>query len=499
MLTDPHFAAREAIVRVAGPDVRRRWRCRTSSPSCPPRPAAVRWTGPALGPAQRRGLRRPARPLRRRARRARGPRCHLMDLRRRLRRGRVPRPDRLRRPPGGRRGRRGAGLPRARVPLTDAARSLRGARGPARPGWSARPAPPATRSSSPACRLAGRRRRRRLVRGQGARARASSRRARRWPTFPDDPAPAAGRGRGHQAVRLGVLRHQPRLHAQRLRTSTPCVRRRLLDQRLRPRHGARRPPARLPADRRRRRVRRPGRGHARPEPLRPRRQVRRRARREADALTTHLRSNPMTGPTRSTCPPSTSTAPTSRGIEPRHRRLRPAGPAGRCCTPTPSASTRTVMVQFPDGWRRDAVGHQPAGEEMVILVGRADDQRRTPPASVSYLRRRAAGDPLGHLGRRRHAARWCGSPAPAAAGPTATGRRRRRLDHGVAPGRRPRLDARRPGRHARSVSVHDDLAEQAFDTDVDVLWTDRAGAGRTSRPASRSRRSPGPAVVRHWA
>ena len=31
--------------------------------------------------------------------------------------------------------------------------------------------------------------------------------------------------------------------------------------------------------------------------------------------------------------------------------------------------TRTVLVQFPPGWRRDAVGHQPAGEEMVILSG----------------------------------------------------------------------------------------------------------------------------------
>lgn len=31
--------------------------------------------------------------------------------------------------------------------------------------------------------------------------------------------------------------------------------------------------------------------------------------------------------------------------------------------------TRTVMVRFPDGWTRDAVGHQPAGEEMAVLGG----------------------------------------------------------------------------------------------------------------------------------
>ncbi|WP_300678018.1 DUF4437 domain-containing protein [Nocardioides sp.] len=31
--------------------------------------------------------------------------------------------------------------------------------------------------------------------------------------------------------------------------------------------------------------------------------------------------------------------------------------------------TRAVVVRFPNGWTRDAVGHQPAGEEMVIISG----------------------------------------------------------------------------------------------------------------------------------
>ena len=31
--------------------------------------------------------------------------------------------------------------------------------------------------------------------------------------------------------------------------------------------------------------------------------------------------------------------------------------------------TRVVVVKFPDGWRRDACGNQPAGEEMVVLSG----------------------------------------------------------------------------------------------------------------------------------
>ncbi|WP_372728533.1 hypothetical protein [Nocardioides sp.] len=34
-----------------------------------------------------------------------------------------------------------------------------------------------------------------------------------------------------------------------------------------------------------------------------------------------------------------------------------------------ATGTRTVHVKFPDGWRRDVVGHQPAGEEMLILTG----------------------------------------------------------------------------------------------------------------------------------
>lgn len=33
------------------------------------------------------------------------------------------------------------------------------------------------------------------------------------------------------------------------------------------------------------------------------------------------------------------------------------------------AGTRTVIVRFPDGWTRDAVGNQPAGEEMAVLSG----------------------------------------------------------------------------------------------------------------------------------
>ncbi len=48
------------------------------------------------------------------------------------------------------------------------------------------------------------------------------------------------------------------------------------------------------------------------------------------------------------------------------------------------SNTRTVMVEFPPGWVRDAVGHQPAGEEMVILSGALSISGQT-AAAGDYL------------------------------------------------------------------------------------------------------------------
>ena len=80
MLTDPHFIAREAIVRVPDPkfgDLA----MQNVVPKLSATPGSIRWTGPELGPAQRRGLRRSARALRRRARAARRRRRDLTDAR----------------------------------------------------------------------------------------------------------------------------------------------------------------------------------------------------------------------------------------------------------------------------------------------------------------------------------------------------------------------------------------------------------------------------------
>ena len=215
MLTDPHFAAREAIVRVADPKFGE-LAMQNVVPKLSATPGKVRWTGPTLGPAQRRGVRRPARPQRRAARRAPGRGHHLMEPRATTGRfgGRIGFGARpavvvvdvvtayLERRPADRRGRA----------LRERARQ-HGAGGRGRPGRR-----PSGRLHDRQARR--RRRRRRLVRGQGAgaerlRGRLAVRRVRRR------SRPASGRGRGHQAVRLVVLRHQPRRDPDARPASTP--------------------------------------------------------------------------------------------------------------------------------------------------------------------------------------------------------------------------------------------------------------------------------------
>ena len=65
MLADPHFAAREAIVRLAHPELGE-LPMQSVFPRLSSTPGRVRHVGPRAGGAQRRGLPRPARPRRRR-------------------------------------------------------------------------------------------------------------------------------------------------------------------------------------------------------------------------------------------------------------------------------------------------------------------------------------------------------------------------------------------------------------------------------------------------
>ena len=129
--------------------------------------------------------------------------------------------------------------------------------------------------------------------------------------------------------------------------------------------------------------------------------------------------------------------------------------------------TRTVLVQFPPGWQRDAVGHQPAGEEMVILDGALSMSGVTAgPGDYLVVEPRATRSATSVTDGTR-ALVWFSGPGggwtdgPAADAGTAT----------VAP----LAAGEQRGPHAElvgTVTVHDELSEQAFEADVDVLWTE---------------------------
>ena len=178
MLADPHFEARDAIVQV--PDQTfGTLTMQNVVPKLSATPGSIRWTGADLGPVQRRGVRRAARPRRGAARRARRNGRHLMDRDADYE-------------AAGFRGRIGFGE-RPAVVVVDVVRAyLETARSTDADGRfesaraSAARVVDAARAAGHPVRLhrgqdRARRRRRRLVRGQGARPRRSSRRARRTP------------------------------------------------------------------------------------------------------------------------------------------------------------------------------------------------------------------------------------------------------------------------------------------------------------------------------
>lgn len=154
--------------------------------------------------------------------------------------------------------------------------------------------------------------------------------------------------------------------------------------------------------------------------------------------------------------------------------------------------TRTVMVQFPDGWQRGAVGHQPAGEEMVMLSGALSISGAT--AGVGdflVIEPRATRSATSAADGTRALVWFSGAGGGWTDGPS---------DDAGSLGVTPLAAGEQRGPGAAlvgTVTVHDDLPEQTFETDVDVLWTaDRrwqhAPAG-TTVPARAGR-----AVVRHW-
>lgn len=156
-------------------------------------------------------------------------------------------------------------------------------------------------------------------------------------------------------------------------------------------------------------------------------------------------------------------------------------------------NTRTVLVEFPPAWTRDAVGHQPAGEEMVILAGALSISGQTAPKGAYLLVEPRATRSATSVEDGTRAliwfsgagGGWTDGPAddagPISTAPVTTG-----------------LSRMPSERMSGSVSVHEDLSEQTFPTDVDVLWLDHARWAHVSSgdvvPALT-----GTAVVRHWS
>lgn len=155
-------------------------------------------------------------------------------------------------------------------------------------------------------------------------------------------------------------------------------------------------------------------------------------------------------------------------------------------------NTRTVLVEFPPGWDRDAVGYQPAGEEMVVLAGSLSMSGVTVPAGSYLLVEPRAARAATSTTDGTRAVVWFSGPGGGwteGAADDAGSIRSAPVTAGLS--RMP--SDRMPG----SLTVHEDLSEQTFPTDVDVLWTDR---GRWAHIPSGDLvpALTGTAVVRHW-
>ena len=156
-------------------------------------------------------------------------------------------------------------------------------------------------------------------------------------------------------------------------------------------------------------------------------------------------------------------------------------------------NTRTVMVEFPPGWVRDAVGHQPAGEEMVILAGALSISGQTASAGEFLLVEPRATRSATSVEDGTRALVFFSGPgggwtdgADADPGEISV----RTAESALLRGPSDRM----PG----SVEVYEDLAGRTFPTDVGVVWTEsgewaHVPAG-TEVPLRRGR-----AVVRVWS
>ena len=126
---------------------------------------------------------------------------------------------------------------------------------------------------------------------------------------------------------------------------------------------------------------------------------------------------------------------------------------------------RTVLVEFPHGWRRDAVGTQPAGEEMVPLSGALSISGVTvSPGQFLVITPRALRSATSTVDGTR-AVVWFSGPG----GGWADGEE---LVTGTLEVHDPAhgfVREETDGLHGR-VEVRDDVAGAVLDQDVEVVW-----------------------------
>ncbi|WP_127480139.1 hypothetical protein [Nocardioides pantholopis] len=133
----------------------------------------------------------------------------------------------------------------------------------------------------------------------------------------------------------------------------------------------------------------------------------------------------------------------------------------------PERPYRAVLVGFPSGWRRDATGNQPAGEEMVVISGTLHISGRTCSTGELLVAEPHATRAATSTDDDTRAVVWfTGQPGGWAEGPASEPGA---LDVVVLePGavRGPR-DAF-PG----SVEVRTDVVGETFDCAADLVWPD---------------------------
>lgn len=160
---------------------------------------------------------------------------------------------------------------------------------------------------------------------------------------------------------------------------------------------------------------------------------------------------------------------------------------------SPDATSRTVLVQFPAGWERAMTGHQPAGEEMLVLEGALSMSGEIcEPGSMLVVEPKATRSQTGTATATRALVWFSGAPGGWTEGPADEAGTL--AVHAVAPGVVRPAGGALPG----SVEVLDGAEIGTFATDVDLCWTSQRRW--VHLPAGEAAPTyDGPVVVRHWA